>query len=361
MRHFVLLCVLIALSARANSAEEPAIDRGDIRGGQKAVLLKDHKPNFPASQINLGGEGWTVLYYNIDEQGQPVDIVPTEFAGPRKFVDTAIESLQHWRYKPATSAGVPVPQFGNQVLYRFMLGNAERTIGKQRLELSKTIQNHTATGQLDAAREALDQAFASNLNVYEIAMFNVLRADLARVQKNFSEEILYLQRARRAGDMLSNQANRAILARIFIAAARAQDVDTGIETFRQLEKTKSQIKEWPKYEDVYKQLVELRDSQRSLAIQGVILDDGIGPVGTWAKELRRHAFEFDTPKGNFSKFELRCDQKFFTAKVDEGRSWQVPPSWGDCMLLVFGDVGASFTLVELPNQFVVAPGAVENP
>ncbi len=87
----------------------------------------------------------------------------------------------------------------------------------------------------------------------------------------------------------------------------------------------------------------------------------MGPVGTWAKELRRHAFEFDTPKGNFSKFELRCDQKFFTAKVDEGRSWQVPPSWGDCMLLVFGDVGASFTLVELPNQFVVAPGAVEKP
>jgi hypothetical protein len=36
--------------------------------------------------------------------------------------------------------------------------------------------------------------------------------------------------------------------------------------------------------------------------------------------------------------------------VTSGKAWQIPASWGDCELLVLGDPGATFKLVEYPFE-----------
>lgn len=74
------------------------------------------------------------------------------------------------------------------------------------------------------------------------------------------------------------------------------------------------------------------------------------PVHTadWQYWLLRSQFSFDNVQGSLETFELRCDWKLFVDTPREGAQWNIPESWENCRIIVSGENGTSFELLEHP-------------
>lgn len=72
------------------------------------VLIKTVQPRYPTQARRANQEGWVVVSYNIDTDGN-VNGVKVLDAQPRHMFDReAVDAVERWKFKPATRNGVPV-------------------------------------------------------------------------------------------------------------------------------------------------------------------------------------------------------------------------------------------------------------
>jgi periplasmic protein TonB len=72
------------------------------------VLIKTVQPRYPTQARRSNQEGWVVVSYNIDAEGN-VNTVKVLDAQPRHLFDReAVNAVERWKFKPATRNGVPV-------------------------------------------------------------------------------------------------------------------------------------------------------------------------------------------------------------------------------------------------------------
>lgn len=72
------------------------------------VLIKAVQPRYPTQARRSNQEGWVVVSYNIDTDGN-VNGVKVLDAQPRHLFDReAVDAVERWKFKPATRGGVPV-------------------------------------------------------------------------------------------------------------------------------------------------------------------------------------------------------------------------------------------------------------
>ena len=71
---------------------------------------------------------------------------------------------------------------------------------------------------------------------------------------------------------------------------------------------------------------------------------------SWNHNLARNKFSITNIQGDLHKLDVRCDNKRHIYTVNDATEWTIPPSWGQCQVLVEGDKGSKFTLVELPQK-----------
>jgi hypothetical protein len=68
----------------------------------------------------------------------------------------------------------------------------------------------------------------------------------------------------------------------------------------------------------------------------------------WQYQPLRRAIEIAAVDGELGNLELRCEWQRFVDKAREGVTWNIPESWGDCSLVVYGTTGSRFKLFEIP-------------
>jgi protein TonB len=72
------------------------------------VLIRTVQPRYPTQARRANQEGWVVVSYNIDTDGN-VNGVKVLDAQPRHMFDReAVDAVERWKFKPATRNGVPV-------------------------------------------------------------------------------------------------------------------------------------------------------------------------------------------------------------------------------------------------------------
>ncbi|MEI7037539.1 energy transducer TonB [Fulvimonas yonginensis] len=72
------------------------------------VLIKAVQPRYPTLARRSNQEGWVIVSYNIDTEGN-VNNVRVVDAQPRHLFDReATDAVERWKFKPATRNGVPV-------------------------------------------------------------------------------------------------------------------------------------------------------------------------------------------------------------------------------------------------------------
>lgn len=65
-------------------------------------------PDYPPGLRRLGLEGSVTVRVTIDEKGRVIAVEQVSATDPAFFRETRDQALRHWRFRPATSDGVPV-------------------------------------------------------------------------------------------------------------------------------------------------------------------------------------------------------------------------------------------------------------
>lgn len=84
--------------------------------------LKNPTPYYPESARRKGQEGLALLTVKIDQAGYPREVTLKESSGHEVLDDSAIKTVQKWRFKPARLAGLPV-ECTVDIPIRFALSN----------------------------------------------------------------------------------------------------------------------------------------------------------------------------------------------------------------------------------------------
>lgn len=104
-------------------------------GGHNSELIPIVRvnPTYPQRASQRGVEGWVVLEFNINTDGQVTDarVIANEPSGV--FDRTALRAISRWRYRPRVVDGEPQEVEGVQVRLTFTLTKNDESKGKHNL------------------------------------------------------------------------------------------------------------------------------------------------------------------------------------------------------------------------------------
>jgi protein TonB len=79
----------------------------------RAIALKKGKAPYPIVAAIKSVEGYVRVSYDINEQGNPININVIESVPKEIFDKAAIKSISKWKYAPKVVNGQPVSQNNN--------------------------------------------------------------------------------------------------------------------------------------------------------------------------------------------------------------------------------------------------------
>ncbi len=68
----------------------------------------------------------------------------------------------------------------------------------------------------------------------------------------------------------------------------------------------------------------------------------------WRYKPLRRTIEITDIDGKLENLEVRCEWQRYVDQARGGIAWTIPDSWGECSVVVYGETGSTFKLVELP-------------
>lgn len=87
-----------------------------------AVLQETANPTYPIHAVRNRIEGYVQMSFDINENGEPVNIHVLKSVPEHIFDKAAIKALSNWKYAPKAENGVAVMQKNLQVQLDFKLG-----------------------------------------------------------------------------------------------------------------------------------------------------------------------------------------------------------------------------------------------
>lgn len=322
----------------------------DLGVGTRAEPLERPKANYPGSELARGAEGWVEVCFSITAEGNVSDIIINDLVGPKAFASSAIATMKSWKYKPATWQGQPVPQLNNYISMTFALRPLRPGASSRRVREYKEIRAMIAAGNLVEADQRLDTIFEQDLNLYELAFFNMQRAAIAHLEKEYGTESYYLRRVSTAERLIGQKASRSVMSKLFVAHVNARQYATALHVYEELAQEQASIENWQELEEIHAQLIQARDGNQPYYTEGTVRETQDPATGHWYQQLLKRSIEFSDINGELDRFEFRCDKKVFTDKITSGKNWSVPDEWGACSIYVYGKPGTTFKLFEMPKS-----------
>ncbi|MEW9798384.1 energy transducer TonB [Alteromonas sp. CYL-A6] len=306
-------------------------------------------PSYPKHVAKLGGEGWVKMSYVIDTEGNVVDPVIDDFAGSQKFKRKALNALKQWKFAPAMKDGKPTQQCHQSVQFDFVLnqrGGARRSFVSQYKAIDVLIQQD----ELETARHELTALHESeNRNRYENAWLWNLDATLAAKEGDESRELASLVRTlssakthTREHATFDDDYMAYIHQRLFVLNVKAGQYKYALRSADALKAMDGQSARYEALRPFIDEVNTLIASEQPIAVP-VTIDES----GSRFHILARQGFGFSDIRGNLTTVEVRCDSHREKYTVAENVTWLVPESWGECRLLMEGDQGTAFRLIEV--------------
>ncbi len=117
----------MAFSDYGVSINMPSLDgvgADQIGQQQQAMPLYRVEAQYPARALQRRMEGFVVMTFTINEQGQPEDIEVLQAEPSKIFVRPAVQALRNWKYQPKLEAGKAVKQPNQQVKIEFKISQS---------------------------------------------------------------------------------------------------------------------------------------------------------------------------------------------------------------------------------------------
>lgn len=330
-------------------AEVPAQEVKSLSAFTPATIKSRKSPTYPKEAARHGREGWVRMSYVIDEEGNVVDPVVEDFGGDKAFRRKAIAAIKKWKFNPAIKDGEPTQSCQNMVQLDFVLSGptgATRQFASTYREIHELVRE-------DKAQEADEQMVAfrkrATGNRYENAYLWSLDSMIANALKDENRELDSLFKT--LASSKSHDSRHAtfdeeyyqyIHQRLFILSANAGRYAEALDQASTLAQMGLDNPRYLEIKDAITTIESRIASEDNIFVPMLIQEEG-----NEFHRLVRSKFAFADIEGSLDTVEVRCDSHREIFTVAEGNIWNIPESWGACQVLVEGDEGTKFDLVEV--------------
>jgi TonB family protein len=357
----VSIVLMLAAGAVLVGAAEPAV----IRFERAALLSRPAWPNFGA-----GEDSYFKLRLVISPSGSvtSVEVADRGFAS-QAFIDTAIQYVKGYKFRPAMRDGVPVEQ---RVVQPFSFSTGKHpAIGPRFQAESKKVADLIKSGDLEGGN------FHAEWMLSEVVR---TRYEHLALKGTLGQTLASMGEFHRAIDALRAATPRTNPAPAFALHEKvpknspdnyllrdAQYVAGLLDLKMRLAAAEGFVREALQAYYELAGLVRMKpDDPRAVVAEKlatILRGDGplvghvkLGDRGGWVHELYRRSFTLDQVQGKVDEIMLNCRDEHRVLQYMAGQEWAVPESWSDCTIDIKGEPGVSLRIVEFANTR--PPGAV---
>lgn len=343
--HIVILILFLHGYPDRVLAEDQAIetDKLAIETYIPPVAIKRATPKYPASYIGKGTEGWVRFHMMVDPQGKPYDITITDTSEDKLIEREALKAIRAFRFEPAMLNGEPIDA-GVMQLITFELGGHQPGARPSFITLFKKLRKALTDNRQEDAQYLLSRMEKRDRNLYEQAFFNLGSFQYASLYGTHQEALHHLSKAvfmdHNRGyiddDLLTDLLIRkmALEMKLLKVGAARQTADTIVQRELNDGQAESVAKVRQFIEDFAK-------SDKVAISQGRIPDDY-----HYYHRLVKNNFGFHEVEGRIAEMRIHCDRGYVGFAYRAEIRFSIKPDWSDCNLIVIGDPGASFKLIE---------------
>ena len=312
------------------------------------VAIQKFAPQFPRQELREGREGWAVVSYVVDTQGNVVNAVIDDSSGSRYFERAAIAAALKAKYEPATLNGEAIESCNNANMFTFEFQNSDGSPSndggsrRYRTANNAAVEAYQQANWTEFSAAVAELAEISRGSFYEEANFQMLNGLDLELRNEPTEALKAYQKAVNWGVERLSMDNAAVVVKQGFALlldtedyVGAVDWAAGIpEEWREV----PQIMEVIALGDQINAQLEQREY--------VVVNASLGERGAWSKKLARPVFELAVNEGEVSAFELRCSGKFKRYDYTGQGAFTIPSSWGECSLRLEGSTNANVSVYQ---------------
>lgn len=309
-------------------------------------ILDKHRMTYPGfSPVDFPTEGLVVMRATVTKEGILKDQTVVRLIGAQIFADKALEGSKDWRYQPATRNGVPVDRANWEIMARFTYGGG---VTGARDEVYRTFRAaHDLSGEgkhADAIAMLLPVLSKPHLNFYERGGVSLQLAIDYLYQGDILTAREYLDEVTLIGDgYLSKSQKPALWRMAFLANATTGQFLEAKEAYGKLNALDEVAADDPAAKRMRAVDEEIR-SGKPLSAQGRIAK--ISLLQNWRHLLMRRNIAIVNVTGKLDRLTIECGEHLIESGVSDKAEWHIPKSWEKCELDVYGEPGATFSLVE---------------
>lgn len=323
-----LLAVLVALPALATG--DPGI-----------TYLPAQPLETPDPPLPPAGGGWVHVNFVVAPDGTVDEVMVVDAGGTPALEKLATDAIAAWKYEPARLNGEAVPQRLDRQLVAFDQTEQGRLADRRFIKAFDKASEAIDAGKLDAAElKLLEIRDDPNLTVYAWSRVHTL---LARLHEKRGDKESQMQALALALPYSMWNAPE-LLRRLFGLQVETRQYRGALATYDLLR----QVGEGTEFAGIANQVQRLVEGTEGLRIDGEIRRQAAGTANaSWHHDLLRRRIAFDRITGVLDSFQVQCPARVFSAKVDPGQEWTVPDDWGPCTIVVIGQPGTRFHLLEM--------------
>ena len=345
------VAAILLLSPRAGAQED--LD-ANLERGTYARAIERRAPSYPRFELNQNRQGWVQLSYVVTTDGKAIDPVIEDSSGNRRFERAALRAVNGWMFEPATWDGKVVEQCHTNSMITFAIEPTPIGASRKFVRRYKSILEKINEGDTAEAVKLIDETFDSwEITVYEVSRLWTLNGIYAEETGQRSLQLSsYRKAAANSGAWIEKDVYKSLLSGIVALELYFGQYSAAFDTYDTLLDAGAKAEEYADLSEVVRSIREKFAGRNPLAIPANLSADRQCDdcSADWQYRLMRRKFSIANLDGALDKLELRCDWKRVTDAAREGVDWDIPDSWGDCRLIIFGDEGSTFDLIEHPTQ-----------
>ena len=333
-----------------NTAYVHAQDIENIETFTDAKISQKVLPKYPYTQLNSGEEGWVVVNFMVDEDGNTFEPMVLDSMGTAGFEKQALRALKDTKFTPATLSGKPVTS-SHMFRYSFMIENHPHAASQAFVHRYRLFISHLEKGNQEETAKFLSQLESWGAkSLYEEAFLNLAKFNYARRYDSPESQLKYLTRALYFDDestfetFLPKKSARELWPLLFVLQVKNNRFAEALETFKVIQKIGNN-KAVQKLASAKKQIESLQKDNTRYKIAGKTDE-----YGYWSITLYKDEFYLDKVSSTINEIKLRCEKKFVFFKYTANMKYKVPDEYGECSMAVTGDANTTFELVQLKSR-----------
>lgn len=321
--------------------------------GTQVAIAQDGPPRptaqpAPPQPVNKAGktiEGWAVVRYSVLKDGSTDNVRVVATVPPGIDTRPTVQAVERWKFAPATEDGAAVDWHNTEsvVVYR---AAGERPAPSSDFEMRyqeiRTLLEGEPTVEVLQMAAEMNEALVteSATRIEELGVAMAQHTIIAYGLDNWQEayDTIRLVSDPRVAALNGEDLLVALQLRMQLADRFGRTADA-LETHGRIAAGLE-----PGQPDPFGPMAEAL--RKRLDEDDVLQSAGFIGEEPWRVDVVRRMFTLANIEGEVDEIRAECDRRLQRLEYMPDVDWQLPESWGQCVLFVYGEPGTNFRFFE---------------